>query len=116
MNDTKVRFKGFEFSCNPRTLSIKQERNIVQFNSPITTCVVQDLGIKATVITGDGELFGKNVLDQFDKLSQTFKQLGVGILYIPGMKPINSSFCSLTITAKPSPDLLYYSFKFMEVI
>lgn len=116
MINTKLRYKGYEFSCNPHTLSIQQTRNIAEFNSPLTPTIVQDLGTKARTIIGDGQLFGEDVINQFEKLHTTFCEKGAGTLYVPGFKPIQAIFCTFEITAKPTPNLLQYSFKFLEVI
>lgn len=115
MATTKLRFQRYEFPCNPRTLSIKHERNLVQFCSPFAPTIVQDLGIKATIITGEGELYGDDVMGEYERMLTAFSDKNSGLLSIPGVKPIMASFNSLTITARPAPNLLYYSFKFTEV-
>lgn len=115
MNNTKLRFKGFSFTANPTTLTIKQERNVALHNSPLSTCIVQDLGLKARVITGEGKLFGADVNRQFQRLYEAFSSNGAGILCIPDMKPINAVFVQVSVTAKPTPNLLSYKFQFVEV-
>lgn len=111
-----LQFKNFEFPYNPSTLTINHQRNIIEFNSPLSTSIVQDLGHKSRVILGEGHFTGNNVTELYNHLLNTFNDKQVGLLHLPNMYPIRASFCSLSITAKPTPNLLYYSFKFMEVI
>lgn len=115
MTKEKLRFKGFSFDYNPNTITVKHERAVAVHCSPLCTSVVQDLGQKPIVVTGEGELFGEDVISQFERLSNSFRSLGEGILCVPDMLPIKACFCELTIIRKPTANLLHYRFKFMEV-
>lgn len=114
INTSKLRFKGFEFNYNPHTFTISGRRNIVEFLSPVSGSIVQDLGASARTITGEGVLLGADCNKQYEQLFATFLQEQSGLLQIPDMKPFYAFFASLSVTAKPTPNLLYYSFKFIE--
>jgi len=114
INTTKVIFKNYEFFYNPRTFTIKRERNIVEFISPVAGSIVQDLGLGARVVTGEGELVGNDIENQYEKLNELFLSQHNGLLHIPKYKPFYAYFASLSVTAKPAPNLLTYSFKFIE--
>lgn len=114
MPQYKLRFKGYEFSCNPTLLSIKGSRRVIEFLSPLCGSIVQDLGENARVITGEGVFVGRDCLDQYNNLYQHMKLSASGLLHIPEHKPIHAIFESLTVTARPTPNALYYSFRFTE--
>lgn len=111
---SKLRFKGFEFTYNPHTFTITGQRNIVEFLSPISGSIVQDLGASARTVTGEGVLLGMDCNTQYEQLHSMLLQEQSGLLQIPDMKPFYTYFASLSVTAKPTPNLLYYSFKFVE--
>lgn len=115
MNREKLRFKGYSFNYNPNTITVKQERRVVVHCSPLCKSIVQDVGVMPLVVTGEGELFGENVMLQFERLSATFASLNEGLLCLPDMAPFTACFCDLTVVRKPTPNLLKYSFRFMEV-
>ncbi len=114
MSATKLRFKGFEFDYNPRTFTIKHNRNVIEFLSPLSGSLVQDLGEHACVVTGEGEFFGENAMTQYEKLYRILSVSASGLLHIPNYKPFYATLTSLSITAKPMPNVLQYKFRFIE--
>ena len=68
------------------------------------------------IISGTGELYGTDCLEQFDRLLSLFRQGGQGVLAIPKITPVYAVFESLKIKGEPKPDVLEYSFVFREVM
>lgn len=116
MDRSKFRFKGYEFKCNPQTFTISCERNIAEFVSPFSQTTVQEVGVGTRSLSGEGVIFGDDVLKQYDALNSLFLSDGAGTLFIPGYKPFRAFFAKLSVTARPAPNLLYYSFKFIEQV
>lgn len=113
-NEVKLRFKGYELSYNPKSLSLKKERNLLQLNSPLSGNIIQDLGFNAAVITGEGVFYGSDAKKQYDLLYSLFLNGKSEVLHIPGYKPFYAYFTSISSSRKAGADILSYSFKFIE--
>lgn len=115
MKESKLRFKGYEFNYNPHTLSISHMRNVASFSSPLCPLVVQDLGIKSTIVSGEGVLVGENCIKQYESIAALMETDATGRLQIPNFKPMMAVFSALSITAKPIRNALFYKFEFVMI-
>ncbi len=113
-NEVKLRFKGYELPYNPKSFSLKKERHILQLNSPLSGSVIQDLGFHARVLTGEGKFYGTDAKKQYDALYSLFEKGGSGVLHIPGQKPFHAYFASISASRVAGPDMISYTFKFIE--
>lgn len=111
-----MRFKGVEWHHNPREICFECDKSVKELKVPQGTSYIQDMGRKNMIISGTGELYGSDCLEQFDRLLSLFKQDGQGVLAIPKITPIFAVFESLKIKGEPKPDILVYSFVFREVM
>lgn len=111
-----MRFNGFEWHHNPKEIVFECVKNINELSSPGSTAYIQDMGRKNMIVSGTGELYGEDCLEQFDRLLTLFKKGGRGVLAVPKITPIFAVFESLKIKGQPSPDILEYSFVFREVM
>ncbi|MEG2814371.1 MAG: DNA circularization N-terminal domain-containing protein [Oscillospiraceae bacterium] len=113
METAKLKFCGVSLRCNPQSITIQQERkissNFAIFNGEKT----QDFGICLKRISGQGFLFGADVSKQYETLQELLSK-GSGMLFIPGFKPFLATFCSLSVSAFPIPNMLSYTFSFLE--
>lgn len=113
-NEVKLRFMGYELPCNPKSFSLKKDSNILQFNSPLCGSVIQNLGTKPFVFTGEGVFFGADSKKQYDKLFDILKKGESGLLYIPMQKLFYAYLTSLSVSKTSGPDVIHYKFQFIE--
>lgn len=111
-----MRFKGVQWHHNPKEIVFECDKSVKELNSPNGTSYIQNMGRKNMIISGTGELYGNDCLEQFDRLLSLFRQGGQGVLAIPKITPIYAVFESLKIKGEPKPDVLEYSFVFREVM
>lgn len=111
-----MRFKGVQWHHNPKEIVFECDKSVKELNSPNGTSYVQNMGRKNMIISGTGELYGTDCLEQFDRLLSLFRQGGQGVLAIPKIIPVYAVFESLKIKGEPKPDVLEYSFVFREVM
>ena len=109
-----IRFKGYTFEHNPRTLLITSQKNISRQSVLGAKSTVRETGDNCRVITGEGTIHGDNCIYKFMKLFQLKEQSGSGILSLPNIKPFYAYFSSLEFSADPTPKLITYKFVFKE--
>lgn len=111
-----MKFKGVSWHHNPREIKFECEKNIGELCAPFEKSYIQNMGRKNMIISGTGELYGSDCMEQFSSLLELFKQGGTGVLSIPKLPSIFAVFESLKISGEPKPDVLCYSFVFREVM
>ncbi len=111
-----MRFKGVEWHHNPREISFECDKEINELKSPYGNAYIQNMGRKNMKISGTGELYGEDCLEQFNRLLKLFKEGGQGVLAIAHMTPMFAVFENIKIIGEPKPDILTYSFVFREVM
>lgn len=111
-----IKFKGVQWHHNPREIKFECEKSVNELKSPFSSSYIQNMGRKNMRISGSGELYGSDCMEQFSKLFKLFRQGGTGVLSIPHMPGIYAVFESLKITGEPKPDILCYSFVFREAM
>lgn len=110
----KFRFRGADFRYNPRSIQIRRERRLVRLQSPAAGSVVQELGFLPAVVSGEGELCGEAADSDYQNLRGLFEAGGSGLLQIPGQPPMRAFFAALGMLRRAGPDVLRYSFSFVE--
>ncbi len=111
-----MKFKGVQWHHNPAEIKFECEKSVNELKAPFEKAYIQNMGRKNMIISGSGELYGADCMEQFANLLGLFKQGGSGVLSIPGLPAVFAVFESLKITAQPKPDVLGYSFVFREVM
>lgn len=109
-----MRFKGVGWRHNPREVVFEDKQRLAELTAPYDGSVVQNLGRRSMQVKGEGELFGADCLQQFDRLLALFRSGGSGVLTIAGFKPFYAVFESLEMVGKPRSDVLTYRFVFRE--
>ena len=111
---SKIRFKGYSWVHNPKILKISKEQNLREHHIPFGKSALQDLGGKARIISGTGQLIGEDCIDQYNQLVALHSKEGSGILSLPDTKPYYAFFKSIELACDPTPQVVTYNFVFVE--
>ncbi len=114
MLNSMIRFKGYVFEHNPKTLKITSKKNIVSQSVLGEKSDVFESGDNSRVVTGEGSISGVDCIYKFLKLFKIKEEKGSGILSLPNTKPFYAFFESLEFSADPTPELISYKFVFRE--
>ncbi len=114
MTGKKLRFRGVDFYLNPKTLQVRREKKYVRLLSPTQGPVVQEVGRLPAQISGEGELYGERAEAEYQTLIGLFQMEGSGYLQLPGEEPMQAYFASLGALRKAGPEVMRYSFSFVE--
>ncbi len=109
-----MRFSDLEWKYNPLTLKITHELSHSKRFLPDLTEVVEDPRVRVNVITGKGELFGEDCLEQYKEIERVFRSGKKGVLTLPNRAPVYAFFTKLYAEATDAPDLVVYGFEFVE--
>lgn len=114
MTPANMRYKGYVWSHNPKTLKITTMQNLSEQSVMQGRARIQDFGLKSRVITGSGNLYGEDCLEQYGELIKLHNQGGSGILSLPDTPPFYAYFKSVELACDPTPKLITYNFEFVE--
>lgn len=114
MKNTSMRYKGYTFHHNPATLNVTHNRNLKEKQIPFYLSVLQDYGRCAMVVTGQGELYGEDCFEQYQRLFALYSQKNSGALSVPGINPFMANFTYLAMISEPEDNLIKYKFTFTE--
>ena len=114
MNLQPMSFRGFVWPHNPSSLTVEYAREIKTLKQPYEGSILQDYGSQKRIVSGKGEFTGKNSMTEFNRLSSVFSQKGGGTLTLPGSAPFAALFESLKMIGEAQPELVKYSFVFIE--
>ena len=112
--DGKMSYKNFIFPVNPYVIHISHVRKISEHKIPNAHNVLFDSGENARMITGEGEFFGTDCMNDFNRLEKIFHSGGGGMLYIPSQKPVYAVFDKLELIAQDTENVVKYTFRFIE--
>ncbi len=110
-----MRFAGYTWHHNPKSLKVTNGKKVVVLSVPYGTDVLLDFGEKPLTISGVGELYGEDCLEQYEKLRQVYEMGKCDVLCLPHLEPMYACFDSLALQAQPSANVLTYSFSFTQV-
>lgn len=111
-----MRFKGVEWRHNPHEITFHCEKQLDERVAPYDKAYVQQTGRRNMLIKGEGELYGADCMEQFERLYALFQGGGCGVLAIPGIGALHAVFEALTLKGVPKEDVLTYGFVFREVM
>lgn len=114
MKLTAMQYKTYVWPHNPRTYTIRYERNVAVHKIPFGRYVLQDLGLTRRVMRGEGEFYGPGAYDEFKKLASVFYQSGPGILMHPVWRSSSAYFVELELAQEPRENYVRYTFAFWE--
>jgi LysM repeat protein len=108
-----MQYKDYLWENNPEKIEIIQMKNIKDLIIPDVGDIIQDMGLKARVVRGDGIFFKEGRFESFVRLSEVFKEQTSGELIVPGFVPMKAFFVSLKLEGSTAK-YLRYSFEFKE--
>lgn len=110
----KMSFGDFLFPVNPSVIRISHRRHVNSRRIPLGEDIVSETGSGKRIITGEGELFGRNAKEEFAALREVFERGGVGMLYLPSQEPISAYFEELELVGEDVEGVIHYRFRFAE--
>ncbi len=114
MNPSIIRFKGYSWEHNPETLKITKSHRYSESDVAGGSTVLSGFGTRRRTVSGTGQLKGEDCIYQYTRLLKLQAGLDSGVLCLPDMKPFYAFFKSLELTCEPTPELITYSFEFVE--
>lgn len=114
MNLNVMKFKNYVWPHNPSTINVSVKRDLKEVMIPFKGSAIQDYGREKRIVSGSGQFFGDDCIEQFDSLFFVFKQGGRGYLSLPGMDSFLAVFKELKLVGNSMPNVLTYSFEFWE--
>ena len=111
---TPMQYKGFVWPHNPRTYTIRFQRQVAVHKVPFGRYALQDLGLGQRVMEGEGVFYGPEAYDTFRRLATVFYEGGPGTLVHPVWQSARVYFVRLELTQEPRPDYVGYRFTFWE--
>ena len=116
MKQVPMKFKGYSWSHNPREIVFENAKQLNEILAPFDKSLVQNTGRRNMKISGEGELFGADCVEQFKELLGLFREGGAGVLTIPNFPSFYAEFESIRLIGKPRNDVLTYGFAFRELM
>ncbi len=110
-----MRFAGYTWHHNPKSLKVTNGKKVVVLSVPYGADELLSFGEKPLTISGVGELYGEDCLEQYERLRQVYEMGKSDVLCLPRLAPMYAYFDSLTLDAQPSANVLTYSFSFTQV-
>ena len=114
MTKAAMRFRGHTLRHNPHKLIIGSSSNIEELISPCTRPDSRFLGRGLVTVSGEGELYGEDMLEQYSQLRALQESGAAGLLTLPDMPPLYAYLKKLSILAEPVDGVITYSFVFVE--
>lgn len=111
---TPMQYKRFVWPHNPRSYTIRYERQVAVHKIPFGRYAMQDVGLTRRVMSGEGEFFGPKAYDTFKELASTFYEGGPGVLIHPVWQAANVYFVELALAQEPRREYVRYTFTFWE--
>ncbi len=111
---TAMRYKDFIFPHNPKRIQVSYRSATATLHCPQLGSVVQHLGPRCRVVSGQGAFFGPAAAAQFAALEQLAAQGNAGYLFIPALTPFKAYLTKLVYLGEGDGSLLSYSFEFVE--
>ena len=111
---TAMRYKDFVFPHNPQRIQVTYRAATASLHCPQLGAVVQHLGPRCRVVTGQGAFFGPEAAAQFAALEQLAAEGDAGYLFIPTLTPFKAYLTKLAFLGEGDGNILHYSFEFVE--
>lgn len=114
MKQRKMKYKGFEFPCNPARVQIKSSRTVSETALINSGGSADDICANPREVFGEGRFFGEGALEASSHLEAMCKTEGAGWLYLPSGECMTAILKELTISQDANKNEVSYSFKFIE--
>ena len=110
--DGKMSFGDFIFPVNPYLVRVIHKRRVAEQHIPGSKSLISDMGRTAERISGEGELFGKNCAEDFERLRQLYERSSPEMLYVPSQRPVYAVFEKLELIGEDKGEVIRYAFSF----
>ena len=110
----KMKFKDFEFPSNPAVIKTELSANVREEPLFQSNSAVYNISRNATVISGEGCLWGEERYTASALLKKLQSGSGAGWLFLPDGSCFNAYFTSLTIKEDAKKGCVSYAFSFTE--
>lgn len=114
MKNAPMRFGGLSLNHNPHKLVIGNNSNIRELMPPCCDADSVYLGERMKTVSGEGELYGADCLEQFAALDAMRKSYVCKKLSLPRLRPFYAFLQELEMTAQPVDGVLSYRFVFCQ--
>jgi len=114
MKHAPMRFCGLSLRHNPEKLTVSGRDHVKEYLSPCCEADSDSLYRELYRITGEGELCGKDCMEQYKALERLQLSRRRGKLVLPDRNPLYAYLKELSLIAKPVDDVLAYRFVFVE--
>ena len=114
MKLTAMQYKSFVWPHNPKTYRIDYQRAIATHKVPRGRYHLQNMGLRAREMRGEGEFFGPNAYEDFKRLASLFYEESAGMLVHPVWQSSRAYFTELSLAQEPRADYVRYHFAFLE--
>lgn len=114
MRLTPMRFSGYTWHHNPKSLKIEFQQRIETTRPPYESSNSSNFGERLRVVRGEGELYGEDCMEQFYRLKKLYERAEPGILAIPDSVCMKAYFSRLKQLMEPKNNVLSYSFEFTQ--
>ena len=114
MQYMKMKYRGFEFNVNPKSLKISMNKKISRYD----TVYAEELCAQGTnrlyTVSGNGCFVGEDSAKKAFELVRAYNKKGSDYLFLPNSVPIKACFSSLSISYSAGNDRVDYSFEFVQ--
>ena len=114
MKNAPIRFGGISLRHNPHKLSIENEHHIRSVVSPTASPDSLYLNRMPCVVSGEGELYGLDCVEQYLALEKLCLAHERSKLVLPHMTPIYAYLKELRLLAEPLENILTFRFVFVQ--
>lgn len=114
MTSALIRYKGFTWHHNPKVLKIQNAKKTLELTYPYDFATTSEMFRQGCVIKGEGELYGEDCIEQFNKLNELFAEKGEGVLSVGGLPSVVAIFKKLELLCEAKENVISYSFEFEE--
>ena len=114
MKMAPMRFDGISLRHNPATLSVTGKNRLHEYRSPCCAADSSKLYRELYVISGEGEFYGADCIEQYEELLRLQTSGKRSKLVLPRMQPLYAFLKEVSVKAQPTEDVLSYRFTFVE--
>lgn len=111
-----MRFAGYTWHYNPKTINITCKKNTVENKIHNSDSVVQCFGRTARIISGEGYIFGDDCFERMEELWNLYRNKTEGVLTVPEFAAVRAVFTDLKLVGDAKDKLIKYLFSFTEVM
>ena len=108
------RFGGYTFPIPPSRFEVRDGLELQPVLAPLIGTFQRPLGRAAREVSGEGSFFGEDALADYRALQTVFLAGKTAQLSVPGIRPFDAYFAELAMAGQAGPQLVRYSFRFVE--